>query len=179
MILLTDRLLLRDFNKDDWPNVLAYQSDPQYLRYYHWTQRTSEDVCSFVNKFIEQQKEDPRIKFQLAMILRSENKLIGNGGIRQNNHDATEAEIGYEIDPNYWGNGYATETANALLKFGFQELKLHRISSYCIADNKASAHVLEKIGMKCEGKLRENALIKGRWLDTLLYAILEDEWKKS
>ena len=156
MILLTDRLLLREFNENDWANVLAYQSDQQYLRYYHWTERKEEDVRSFVNDFINQQKEKPRIKFQLALILRSEEKLIGNGGIRKKSHNATEAEIGYEIDPKYWGKGYATEAANRLLQFGFQKLKLHRISSYCVADNQASAQVLEKIGMKCEGRLREN-----------------------
>jgi RimJ/RimL family protein N-acetyltransferase len=178
MILLTDRLLLREFNENDWPNVLTYQSDQQYLRYYHWTQRTEEDVSSFIRSFISQQNEEPRTKFQLAMILRSEEKLIGNGGIRKKNHNSIEAEIGYELDLNYWGNGYATEAANTLLQFGFQELMLHRISSYCVADNKASAHVLEKIGMKYEGRLRENVWIKGGWMDTLLYAILESEWKK-
>lgn len=178
MILLTDRLLLREFNENDWPNVLRYQSDQQYLHYYHWTQRTVDDVRIFVHNFIHQQSEEPRMKFQLAMILRSEDKLIGNAGIRVKNHVAREAEIGYELAPNYWGNGYATEAANALLKFGFQELMLHRISSYCIADNKASARVLEKIGMKHEGRLRENEYIKGHWKDTLLYSILESEWGK-
>ena len=169
MILLTDRLLLREFNENDWPTVLGYQSDQQYLRYYHWTQRTADDVRIFVHNFIHQQSEEPRMKFQLAMILRSEDKLIGNAGIRVKNHVAREAEIGYELAPNYWGNGYATEAANTLLQFGFQKLMLHRVSSYCIADNKASARVLQKIGMKYEGTLRENEYIKGHCGYTIIF----------
>ena len=132
---------------------------------------------TFINDFICQQNEEPRKRFQLAIILRSEGKLIGNCGIRKENHQTQEAEIGYELDPQYWDKGYATEAAKAILQFGFQELMLHRITSHCIADNKASANVLEKIGMKFEGKLREKELIKGDWLDVLLYSILKREWK--
>ena len=89
---------------------------------------------------------------------------------------AQEADLGYELDPRYWENGYATEAARALLAFGFQELGLHRIWAQCIAENVASAHVLEKIGMQQEGHLRQNEWMQGRWWDTLLYAILETEY---
>ena len=61
--------------------------------------------------------------------------------------------------------------------FGFQELKLHRISSWCIADNVASVRVLERLGMRMEGRLREERYFKKRWWDTLLYGLLEDEWR--
>lgn len=178
MILTTNRLLMRDFTEYDWSRVLAYQSNPLYLRYYHWTQRTPQDVQLFIQNFITQQSEKPRIKFQLAIILQSEQKLIGNCGIRKESHDSQEAEIGYELDPNYWKNGYATEAASEIIRFGFKELKLHRISSHCVADNIASARVLEKLGMQNEGKLRKNKWIKDHWSDTLLYDILKDEWPR-
>ena len=93
--------------------------------------------------------------------------------------DAHEADIGYELDPPYWGHGYATEAARAIVRFGFTRLRLHRIWSWCIADNVGSARVLEKVGMRREGRLRENAYFKGRWWDTLLYGMLEDEWRAS
>ena len=179
MIITTNRLLIREFTESDWTRVLAYQSNPLYLRYYHWTQRTAEDVRLFIRDFINQQNEEPRTKFQLAVILRSEEKLIGNCGIRKKSHDSREAEIGYELDPDYWGRGYATEAITSLVHFGFSKLMLHRVASHCIAENQASARVLEKLGMCCEGKLRENQWIKGRWWDTLLYSILENEWSKA
>ena len=87
--------------------------------------------------------------------------------------------MGYEFNPDYWGRGYATEAAREMLRFGFEELQLHRITAGCIADNAASAHVLEKIGMKLEGRLREKEFFKGRWWDHLWYEILEQEWKDS
>ncbi|MEH1828052.1 MAG: GNAT family protein [Nostoc sp.] len=177
MILETHRLLMRDFIETDWQAVFAYQSDPLYLRYNYWTHRTQKDVCEFIQMFIDQQKEQPRTKFQLAIILKEKNQLIGNCGIRVNDPEMREANIGYELNTQYWGQGYATEAAHAILKFGFEELGMHRIWSWCVAENLASIKVLEKIGMRREGHLREKELIKGRWYDNFLYAILDHEWK--
>jgi RimJ/RimL family protein N-acetyltransferase len=177
MELITERLILREFNDRDWRAVLAYQSDPLYLRYSHWTERTPQDVQSFVQRFLTQQHQQPRTKFQLAVVLKSNGELIGNCGIRMASAGAREADIGYELSPKQWGRGYATEAARAILRFGFTELKLHRIWSWCIAENVGSVRVLEKIGMQPEGRLRDKEYFKGRWWDTLLFAILEDEWK--
>ncbi len=177
MILMTERLMLREFEEADWPAVLAYQSDPRYLRYYHWTGRTEQDVRAFVKMFLAQREEQPRTKFQLAIILPDAGRLIGNCGIRMKVPDAREAEIGYELDARYWGRGYATEAAGAMMAFGFGDLGLHRVSASCITENQASAHVLEKLGLRQEGQLRENEWMKGRWWDTSLYGILEHEWR--
>ena len=176
MKLETQRLILRDFVKDDWQAVLAYQSDPLYLRYYEWTDRTPEAVQEFVSWFLDHQIQNPRIKYQLAATLKSSNQLIGNCGIRMDDPNALEANIGYELDPKHWNNGYATEAAHAIVDFGFSRFGVHRVWSWCVADNVGSAHVLEKLGMRLEGRLRENEYYKGRWWDTLIYAILVDEW---
>ncbi|MHB8595245.1 MAG: GNAT family N-acetyltransferase [Ktedonobacteraceae bacterium] len=177
MIITTKRLVLREFEEQDWPAVLTYQSDPRYLRYYDWTERTEKDVRAFVGMFIAWHEAEPRTRFQLAITLASNGQLIGNCGIRKKTPDAQDADIGYELDPRYWGCGYATEAARAMLAFGFRELALHRIWAWCIAENVASAHVLEKIGMRQEGSLRQNEWMQGCWWDTLLYAMLEHEWK--
>ncbi|HCI82024.1 MAG TPA: GNAT family N-acetyltransferase [Ktedonobacter sp.] len=176
MQLVTERLLLREFVEGDWQPVLAYQSDPLYLRYNPWSYRTAEDVRGFVHRFMLWSEEQPRRKYQFAIVLRSNGMLIGNGGIRMKTANAWEADLGYELNSQYWGYGYATEAAKALLAFGFQDLKLHRIWAHCIFENTASAHVLEKIGMRREGHLRENEWMKNRWWDTLQYAILDHEW---
>ncbi|GCE48144.1 RimJ/RimL family protein N-acetyltransferase [Thermosporothrix hazakensis] len=175
MLLHTERLVLREFVRSDWRAVLRYQAHPLYLRYTPWTERTEADVRSFVNMFLSWQRERPRLRFQFAMEL--DGQLIGNCGIRTNMQQPWEANIGYELDSRYWGRGYATEAARELLRFGFEELRFHRICAQCIAENLASAHVLERIGMKREGHLRENEWMRGRWWDTLEYAILESEWK--
>ncbi len=179
MELHTDRLLLREFVTADWPAVLAYQRDPRYLQYYDWTERTPGDVQRFVQMFLDQQAEQPRRKYQLAVVLKSSGQLIGNCGIRKATASAYEADIGYEVSPDYWGHGYATEAARAIVQFGFTELNVHRIWAWCIADNIASARVLERSGLKLEGRLRDKEYFKGRWWDTLMYAILENEWKAN
>jgi len=173
----TPRLYLREYTAEDWPAVLAYQSDPRYLRYYEWEKRSPRDVRAFLKKLIEWQTARPRIKFQFAVMLRAEDRLIGSCGIRRQTLDAVEADIGYEIAPDLWGQGLATEAARALLAFGFDDLNVHRIWARCVAGNAASARVMEKVGMQYEGRMRENEWFKGRWWDTLIYGILEQEWR--
>ncbi len=175
VMLETERLLMREFVEEDWGAVFAYQSHPLYLRYYELTHRTEDDVRAFVQMLIDQQKEQPRTKFQLALVLKTKKQLIGNCGIRVNDPDQREANIGYEVNSRYWGQGYATEAARTILRFGFEELGMHRVWSWCMAENVASARVLEKIGMRFEGRLREKEFFKGRWHDHLLYAILDHE----
>src|SRR5260370_41334281 len=89
--LITERLILLEVHQGDWPDVLAYQRDPLYLRYYEWTERTPAAVEEFVQTFVAQQREQPRIKFQLAIVLKSSGKLIGNCGIRMTSSGDHEA----------------------------------------------------------------------------------------
>lgn len=178
MHITTARLSLRDFVADDWRAVQAYQSDPLYLRYNPWTERPEAEVRAFVQRFINHQAQNPRRKFQLAITLPESGQVIGNVGVRRKPENEWEADMGYELDPRYWGQGYATEAARAMLAFGFRELNLHRISAECRPENTASAHVLEKLGMRREGHLRENEYFKNRWWDTLVYGLLKDEWSE-
>ena len=177
MQLETKRLLLREFRESDWTAVLAYQNDPRYLRYYHWTERTAEDVQAFVQMFLSQKKERPRRNFQLAIVPKTSSQLIGNCGVRINDADLREANIGYELASHYWGKGYATEAAGGILRFGFADLGLHRIWAETIAENVGSARVLEKLGMRLEAREREKEWIKDRWHDRLIFAILDHEWQ--
>ena len=179
MEIRTERLRLREFACDDWRAVLDYQRDPRYLRYYPWDYRSEADVRAFVAMFREWQTEEPRRRFQLAMARREDDRLIGNCGIRRKPGNDWEADIGYELAPDCWGNGYATEAARAIVDFGFKELGLRRISSWCIADNVASSRVLERLGFQPEGRLRRNEYFKGRWWDTLIYGLLSDEWQPA
>ncbi len=88
------------------------------------------------------------------------------------------AFIGYVYNPEFWGQGYATEAAGAVLNLGFRHLNLHRIVGVCDPNNPGSARVLEKCGMRREGHMIEDRLIKGHWTDSVLYAMLQSEWKE-
>ena len=174
MHLLTDRLLLREFVAEDWPAVLAYQRDPRYLRLYEWEERGEADVRASVDMFIAQQKEQPRTRFQLAITLRDNGRLIGNCGIRLERPGGGQswphrAEIGYELAPDEWGRGYATEAARVIAQFGIEELGVTRLEAWTVADNLASARVLSKLGFVEEGRLRHYHFYKGRYWDAVVY----------
>ena len=175
MWILTQRLRLREFAPDDWRVVLAYQRDPRYLRYYPWPDRTAADARAFVARFRDWQQEQPRRRFQLAVVRRCDHRLIGNCGLRRSPDNDTDAEIGYELNPNFWNCGYATEAAAAMVRFGFDTLGLRRITSWCIADNTASARVLERLGFRPEGRRARQEYFKGRWWDTLTFSLTAED----
>ena len=175
MFIQTERLILREFEAADGPAVLAYQNDPRYLKYYPWEDRTEADARAFVQRFLDQQMEAPRHRFQLVIALPGGHTAIGNCGMRRNPENDRDAEIGYELNPEFWGRGYATEAAAAIIDFGFREWDLHRISSWCVADNSPSVRVLERLGLQQEGRLRETLHFKGRWWDQLLYGLLKTQ----
>jgi len=84
--------------------------------------------------------------------------------------------VGYSLHPDSWGQGLMTEAVMALVGYGFGVLRLHRIWADVDPENIGSWRVLEKIGMRREGQLRENALIGGEWCDSYIYAMLDREW---
>ena len=173
----TVRLELREFQKADWTEVHEYASDPQVVRFMSWGPNTEEETRKFIQKSMGYQKEIPRVNYSLAVVIRDRNRLIGGCGIYEPNIQNREGWIGYCLNRQFWGQGYATEAARSLLEFGFTRLNLHRIFAICDTENTASAHVMEKIGMQYEGHLRENVQCKGAWRDSFLYAVLDREWK--
>jgi RimJ/RimL family protein N-acetyltransferase len=194
MILTTRRLLLREFVEHDWKAVMGYQSMPQYTRYYPWTVRMEADVRVLVQRFIDWQYEQPRTRFQFAIVPHPAHEeldnqacydqhsngqwIIGSCGLRmKQKYHQREAELGYEIASEYWHQGYATEAAYALLNLGFEQLHLERVYAVCIADNRASIRVMEKLGMYRNNGFRERCWMKGRWWNRLAYTIRAEEWQ--
>jgi ribosomal-protein-alanine N-acetyltransferase len=175
--LLTERLLLRDFVEADWRAVHLYGSDPDVVRFMPWGPNSEEDTKAFVARALSAQADSPRTKHELAVVLREEGRLIGGCGIRVSGPADRRADMGYCLHSGFWGKGYATEVAEALLAFGFDRLALHRIIATCDVGNAASARVLEKVGMRREAYFREDSWIRGVWRDSYLYAVLEDEWR--
>lgn len=178
MILPTPRLILRDFEANDWNRVFEYQSEPEYARFNSWNQRTAKDVKAFVNRFIDWQYETPRTRYQLAIVLRSEQKVIGNCGVRSTS-PWNDAEIGFELDRQYWHQGYATEAANAVLEFAFTRLNLPQVRAHCVSENLASAAVLRRLGMTFEKTDRNSLWMKDQWWNTDHFVLPRTSWERS
>lgn len=115
---------------------------------------------------------------EFAITLRSDRTLVGSSAlvVEPEHH---RGELGYVVGVAYWGRGYATEAARALLGYGFEELGLNRVYAFCFTRNPASRRVLEKLGMTHEGTRREHTLKWGEFLDSEAYAILREDWERG
>ncbi len=179
MELRTERLLLREFVDSDWTAVHEYGSDLQVVRFMPWGPNTEEGTRAFVARAVASARQEPRSAYELAVTLLDGGRLVGACGLHHSNPANRSAWIGYCFNRAFWGHGYASEAARALVDFGFRELSLHRVCATCDSDNVASAHVLEKLCMQPEGRLREDTNVRGRWRDSLVYGVLEGEWRSS
>ncbi|RQP08877.1 MAG: N-acetyltransferase, partial [Chryseobacterium sp.] len=112
-------------------------------------------------------------EFIFGIYTEDDHKFVGGIGLhldRQNN----KAELGYWIAEPFWNRGYATEAAEAVLKFGFDTLKLNKIFATHFLHNPSSGRIMQKIGMKKEAELRQHYLKNGKYLDAVQYAIMSE-----
>lgn len=175
-MITTERLVLREYTEADWPAMHEYSSDPEVVKYTLWGPNTEEETRSFLWLCRLYQETKPRLNYGLAVTLKDSDRLIGGCGLYDLNLEHREGELGYCFNRNYWGQGFATEAGRAMLEFGLRHLGLHRIFATCDPNNTASRRVLEKIGMQQEGHLHQHRWAKGRWRDSLLFAILDSSW---
>ena len=168
----TERLLMRPYRDADIPELLPLIGTREVaattLRIAHpYTEQDARD-------FFELAKAPG--KLWLAITLRTDGAQIGGIGLRiepQHQH----AELGYWLGVPYWGKGYATEASLEMLRYGFEELALHRIFATHFRHNSASGRILRKIGMRYEGCQREHLLKWGEFADSEMYGILRREWE--
>jgi ribosomal-protein-alanine N-acetyltransferase len=170
------RLYLRELKESDLRDVHEYASQEIVSQYQQWGPNSLEESQVFVTEVMADAKKEPRTRFVFAVVLKESEKLIGAVEFNVRDSANKAGEIGYTLNPDFWGQGIATETAKMMLKLGFSEMGLHRIYATCDPRNAASQKVLEKIGMGKEGRMREDILMKDGWRDSLLYSVLEHEW---
>lgn len=176
----TERLSLRDFEPGDESAVHAYGSDPEAVRYMPFGPNTEQETRAFLANAFAKRKERPRTWLDLAVTLRDSGLLIGGCGIRfTKGLSQEEVSFGYILRRDHWRLGYGTEIARALVRFGFEQMKAHRIIAHCDTRNAASARILEKAGMTREGRLRRDIDPGDGWHDSWLYGIVEDEWREA
>ena len=169
-VIETDRLLLRTLRMADAEDIFEWVSDPQVTAYLFWRAHQSiEDSRDFIAWVTAD-------NFACwGVVLAKNSKVIGNCFLHNVNFEHKRAEIAFNIARKYWGKGYATETAQAVIQFGFEGWHLNRIEGTCMVENRASARVMEKAGMTLEGILRKYVYTKERFHDMKLYSILRSD----
>ncbi len=175
----TNRLLMREWKMSDWKEAHEYAVHPEVSRYMIWGPNSEKETKEFIRLVVDCSRDNPRTMFEMAMVLKEKTKIIGGVGLRIMGPNDSTAMIGYVLHQDFWGQGFTTEAVLSLMNFGFGKLCLHRIYATCDTENIGSERVMQKCGMRREGHFVQDMLIKGRWRDSYLYAILESEFKAS
>ena len=171
------RVTLRRFHPGDLATFVAYRSSEQVARFQSWdAPYPREQGERFIREIAKAHPDTPGEWFQFAVALRSAGQLIGDCAAMPHADDPRQCDIGFTMSPEHQGRGYATEAVRLLLTYLFSERGKHRIAAYCDPRNAASVALLERLGMRREGHLRESTWAKGEWTDDLVYALLTDEW---
>ncbi len=174
----TARLTLRPFRPGDLDDLYAYQSRPDVARYLHWEPRDRAQA----RLALQEQCRETTLGAEgdwltFAVVWREAGRVVGEVGLKWLSHEHRQGETGFVFNPDYQGRGLATEAAEAMLALGFGRFGWHRIIGCCDARNRASARLLERIGMRREAHFRDSELVKGEWTDEFVYAILDREWR--
>lgn len=174
-MLRTERLILRPFMLDDASTVQrlagAWEVADTTLNLPHpYEDGVAEEWIAGHREAYQQNRRLP-----LAITLAGSGALIGAISLMSFSDRHRRAELGYWIGREWWGHGYCTEAARAMLRFGFEQLGLNRIVAQHMTRNPASGRVMQKIGMEHEGTLRQHFRKNDRFEDMECYGILKDE----
>jgi RimJ/RimL family protein N-acetyltransferase len=174
LCLETARLLLRPYTEADIPALTRLAGVREVaattLRIPHpYTEQNAREYLA-----ICQAESDNGPVTRFAITLRSTNEFCGGAGLRLDPAHA-HAELGYWLGVPFCGQGYASEAASAVVDYGFGHLGLHRIYASHFAGNDASGRILQKIGMRYEGRMREHICKWDSFHDLECYGMLKTD----
>jgi len=173
----SERLSLRPLTVDDVDALLAYRSRPDVCRYVPFEPMTVEVIHQrLATQWANTDLTDEGQALTLGIDLVGTGELIGDVVLFWHSREHRGGEVGYVVNPDFGGRGYATEAAHAMLRLGFDELGLHRIIATIDDRNEPSAKVARRLGMRLEARLVRNEWFKGEWSTELDFAMLADEW---
>jgi len=165
--LSTERLILRPLRPEDWPAAYSWASNPDNVRYMGWGPNTEDETKDFIAT------TTPGRDFLVVL----NGKAIGSCGIYPDDM-CDSAVLGWILHMDYHKQGYGSELCKELIRYGFEDLKLRRISAPCAAPNYGSYRIMERNGMRREALHIKNfwARVDKEWIDKAVYAILAEEY---
>lgn len=178
-VLRTKRLILREIRPSDAPAIFAIFSDPDVTRFYGMEpyQKVTE-AEDLVTRWHKRFADRQLIRWVITPKNETD-KVIGTCGFNEWKRHFHCAGVGYDLAPSYWRQGVMSEALTAVLKFGFAKMGLNRVEAHVLLENVASIKLLEKIGFKHEGILRDYGYWSQSFHDLHLYAVLQREFHAS
>jgi RimJ/RimL family protein N-acetyltransferase len=176
----TARMLLRPYEPGDVDAVLDLNGREDVVRYLNWGVMDRVAAQALVDRRVGQTRiEREGEGIVCAATLKADGRFVGEVMLRLSSEGSRQGEVGWLIHPDVQGRGLATEGAREMLRLGFAEMRLHRIAAECDPRNGASIRVMEHLGMRREAHFRESTFLKGEWVGSMIYAILETEWREA
>lgn len=178
MEIFTERLCVREVIESDYDLFSELETNELCLKYESDTVPEKGWIDNKFRETFEDKNKTPRDRYRLVVTKMSTKEPVGRVVLWKIDDHIREWEMGWDIHPKYWGNGYAPEAARALLVYAFNELKAHRIQALCNDQNISSERVMIKIGMIKEGTCRGVRLLNNCWYGSHIYSLLDSEFNK-
>ncbi len=176
MVIETERIKLRPVDSKDSKQIFSYRSDSITNKYQGFVPNELNDVDEFIarnpTKF-----NQPESWFQLVIIEKESDEIIGDLGIHFIGDDGFQCELGCTLDKKYHGKGFATDAMKVTIDYLFKSLNKHRITGSVDPKNIDSIRLLERLSFRKEAHFKESLLIDGEWVDDIIYGLLKSEWK--
>lgn len=176
-VLETERLILRNYTRDDAEAVFSYRSNIDAMKHISRpVQRNLDEAKEMIEKVNAMVDSNEGIGW--VIMLKGSNQVIGGVSFHRIKKEHYRAEMGYMIHPHYWRQGIVSEAVKALLDYGFKQLKFHSVEAFIDPDNIASQKVLEKFNFMKEAHFRESYFFEGKFIDSAGYSLLRTDHLK-
>lgn len=172
----TERLILRDIIPADRQAIFNYRSDAETNKFQSWIPKNLEEVDEFIQKNYKEFNL-PETWYQILITDKETGTVIGDIGIHFFGEENKQVELGITVHKKFHGKGYASEALKGCIDFLFNDLKKHRIIASVDPENPASLRLMERIGFRKEAHFVKSLFWKNKWVDDVIYALLEEEWK--
>jgi [ribosomal protein S5]-alanine N-acetyltransferase len=171
----TERILLRQITLQDVDFLYGLYTSGDVLRYFGMSPIDSREVAvNMVDNYEKHLESGGPMRW--AIVEKHSNKMIGTCGFHGISKAYKRCEIGYDLSPDHWGKGIMGEALSPLLSYLFADKGMNRVGAVIVPYNKASSRVVEKLGFKQEGLLREYILQDDQVYDAYMYSLLKKEW---
>ncbi|SFE00766.1 Protein N-acetyltransferase, RimJ/RimL family [Actinopolyspora alba] len=177
---VTERLLLRSFTESDLDDLHEIQRRPDVTRYLFFDARSWEETKTALDKRGgETELTTEGQNLAIAVELRETGRVIGDFNLEWVSAELGRAEIGFVMNPDHSGRGYATEAGREVLRLAFEHYGFHRVVGLCNGNNHSSQRLMERLGMRREAFFVQGEILKGERADVAVYAMLATEWEQG
>jgi RimJ/RimL family protein N-acetyltransferase len=172
--LIGKKIYLRPVEKEDAEAIAPWLNDPEVVRNIaHYTPMSIGAEVEYLSK-----PRNPETDVTLGIALSESDRLIGCAGLHKIHPKNRSAAFGIMVgEKAEWGKGYGTEATRLMTKHAFETLNLNRVELHVREHNERGIRAYERVGFQREGLLRQDTFVEGRYVNTIVMAILREEWR--